>query len=381
MLKSRKQKMNFYFFNLNKNKGGRMSLKKLMNAGFKAILNFEHAIERKKMENQKSKSTFSAILLTLTLMVAALGVSSAAVAAEKKMVKDPTTGKMVSAPEYGGRITFVRKEEPAGPDTVISGVWAQAYVSGVLENLVMSDWATSRDKFDFQFLNVPAHTVGSLAESWSQPDPLTYIVKVRQGFRWHDKAPMNGRELTADDIEYNYHRILGLGSGFTERSEHATSFQGVQVESITATDKYTVEFKLKELNLGALVAILDGNMAWIYPPEVIKEHGDVTDWRNLVGTGPMMLTDWSEGSSVTFEKNPDYWGYDEKYPENRLPYIDQLRALFMPEVATQLAALRTGTLDYMGAIGAAQMRTLDPGREPPADQPRNRDIAVYQSVG
>ena len=37
MVKSRKQKMNFYSFNLNKNKGGRMSLKKLMNACFNSI--------------------------------------------------------------------------------------------------------------------------------------------------------------------------------------------------------------------------------------------------------------------------------------------------------------------------------------------------------
>ena len=56
------------------------------------------------MDHQKSKATFSAILLTLTLMVAALGVSPA-IAAEKKMVKDPTTGKMVTAPEYGGTLT------------------------------------------------------------------------------------------------------------------------------------------------------------------------------------------------------------------------------------------------------------------------------------
>ena len=80
-------------------------------AGFKSILNFEHAIERKKMDTQKSKSTFSATLLTLTLMVAALGVSSAAVAAEKKMVKDPTTGKMVSAPEWCGTLTLVTKHD------------------------------------------------------------------------------------------------------------------------------------------------------------------------------------------------------------------------------------------------------------------------------
>ena len=31
----------------------------------------------------------------------------------------------------------------------------------------------------------------------------------------------------------------------------------------------------------------------------------VSDWRNLVGTGPMMLTDWTNGSSITWDKNPD----------------------------------------------------------------------------
>ena len=109
----------------------------------------------------------------------------------------------------------------------------------------------------------------------------------------------------------------------------------------------------------ALGAIMSEGITLIYPPEVIKEHGGVTDWRNLVGTGPMMLTDWTAGSSITWTKNPDYRGYDEKYPENRLPYIDQLRALIMPEVATQLAALRTGTVDYMGRLGAAQIRNVD----------------------
>ena len=314
------------------------------------------------------------LVLTATGLWAAGAEEEPAATADKKYVTDPSTGKAVVAPQYGGTITYVRKEEPAGPDTVLSGVWAQAYIAGVTEKLGMSDWATPRDKYDFQFHNVPANTRGQLAESWSQPDPLTYIVKVRQGVHWHNKAPMNGRELTADDVVYNFNRVLGLGNGFTERSAHANSFQGVEVESITATDESTVEFKLKELNLGALAAILDGAMAWMYPPDVIQEHGDVTDWKNLVGTGPMMLTDWTEGSSVTWEKNPDYWGTDEKYPENRLPYIDQLRALFMPEVATYLAALRTGRLDYMGAIGAAQMRTLD---QVESLQKTNPELVIY----
>ena len=276
----------------------------------------------------------------------------------QKYVTDPSTGKAVVAPQYGGTITYAQGAEYAGPDTVVSGIWAQAYVAGVTEKLAMSDWATPRDEFDFVSHNVPNNTIGQLAESWSQPDPLTYIVKVRPGVHWHDKPPMNGRVLTADDIVINYHRITGTGSGFTEPSDFALSLN-LPFDSITATDDSTVVFKLKEPNLGGLAAILDGNIAWIYPPEVIKEHGDVTDWRNLVGTGPMMLTDWVEGSSVTWDKNPDYWGYDEKYPENRLPYSDRLRVLFVNEVATRLAALRTGKIDYIGPIGGSQLMTLD----------------------
>ena len=279
--------------------------------------------------------------------------------AGKKYVTDPTTGKVVVAPQYGGTITFAQKEEPAGPDTVISGVWAHTYVAGVSEKLAMADWATPRDKHDFFYLNPPTNTIGVLAESWSQPDPLTYVIKVRQGVHWHDKPPMNGRELTADDIVYNYHRFTGTGSGFAEPSVNAFQFKGVQLESITATDDSTVFFKLREPNLGALTAILDGTAYWTYPPEVIKEYGDAHDWRNLVGTGPMMLTDWTEGSSITWDKNPDYWGFDEKYPQNRLPYIDQLRGLIMPEVATQLAALRTGRVDYLGRIGSTEIKSLD----------------------
>ena len=62
------------------------------------------SIVRGIMETTKIISKMQSILLTLTLMVAALGVGSAAVAAE--MVKDPSTGEMVEAPRYGGTLTY-----------------------------------------------------------------------------------------------------------------------------------------------------------------------------------------------------------------------------------------------------------------------------------
>src|ERR1700693_5980763 len=41
---------------------------------------------------------------------------------------------------------------------------------------------------------------GDLAESWTQPNETTYIFKLRKNVRWHAKPPVNGRELTADDV-------------------------------------------------------------------------------------------------------------------------------------------------------------------------------------
>ena len=79
----------------------------------------------------------------------------------------------------------------------------------------------------------------------------------------------------------------------------------------------------------------------------------------MVGTGPWMLTDYVEGASKTFIKNPDYWGFDEKYPENRLPYADEMRAPLMSEEATRISALRTGKLDIVGNVGVVSVASVD----------------------
>ena len=148
--------------------------------------------------------------LTATGLWAAAAEEQPAAAAEKEMVLDPTTGKMVTAPEYGGTITYVKKESPSHTDKHLSGGVVAA--SLVVEKLGIGDWATPRDEYNFPTMAAPKYTRGPLAESWEMPDDETVLVKVRQGVHWHDKAPMNGRELTTDDVVYNFHRTLGLCS-------------------------------------------------------------------------------------------------------------------------------------------------------------------------
>ena len=285
----------------------------------------------------------------------------------KNYVTDPVFGTVVSAPEYGGTLTVARccdpnlrvDPHPGGPSLSIT--------SGVLEKLALVDWTIDRDTYPFVGgYNAPAYALtGALAESWEiSADGLTYTFPIRQGVHWHDKPPVNGRELTAYDVEHSYHRMLGnklTGTEFSEAepSPGGGSLVALPFESVEATDKWTVVMKLKEPILAGLDYILDWYNMAIQPPEVVEQYGDDWDWQNMVGTGPYMITDLVPGSSITYNKNPEYWGFDEKYPENRLPYIDEYRQLAMPDNATKLAALRSAKIDFAGPPGGGQLSSVD----------------------
>ena len=311
------------------------------------------------------RMTFAvALVLVVTatgLWASPAGEEEPAAAIEKEMVMDPTTGKMVSAPEYGGTITALFNP---GSETEHADMWHFRSVIGltqiVLERMGGGNWGLPRDEFAFAgaIPNVPQYT-GKLAESWEQPDATTIVLHIRRGVKWHDKEPMNGRELVADDVVFNFSRNLGLGEFAADGPSPGISVLGsLPIESITATDRYTVVFELKQPMLAALYHIIGDIFGNQYPPEVIRQDGDAKDWTKLVGTGPFMWTDWVQGTSLTYTKNPDYWGNDEKFPENRLPYVDALKLLIMPDESTRLAALRSGQLDVLGGPTAF---ALSPG--------------------
>ena len=279
----------------------------------------------------------------------------------KNYVTDPVTGKVYSAPEWGGTMTIGIRVPKDSVDPAVGGA---ANVIGMIvnEKLGQLNWALDRDDYSFTggYMTPVYALVGALAESWETPDDTTMIFNIRQGVQWHDKAPMNGRELTAEDVEYNFHRALGLGK-FADLGPWPSvgEFGAVAWESIEATDDSTVVMKLNEPSLRALRNVLDWHSGIMLPPEVIEEHGDISDWRNLVGTGPYEFTDWVKDSSREFTKNPNYWGFDPKYPENRLPYLDKIQLLLIPEESTRQAGMRSGKLDYIGHPGATQVVVVD----------------------
>src|SRR5262249_23990786 len=78
-----------------------------------------------------------------------------------------------------------------------------------------------------------------LAVRWESPNDTTYIFHLRQGVKWHNKPPVNGRELVADDVKFTFDRFLTVEGN--PAGELLESVEGVEV-----VDRYTVKFLLKE---------------------------------------------------------------------------------------------------------------------------------------
>jgi peptide/nickel transport system substrate-binding protein len=170
-----------------------------------------------------------------------------------------------------------------------------------------------------------------LAESWSQPSDTTYVFRLKRGVRWHGKPPVNGRELTADDVKYTYERFLATkGNGNKPVLE--------MVDRIEALDRYTVKFTLSEPFTPFLDA-LAATSTWIIAREAVEKFGDLKKPEAVIGTGPWMLERHEPNAKVVFVRNPTYFILG-------LPYVDGVEATIDVDPASRFSAWLSGKYDF-----------------------------------
>ena len=233
--------------------------------------------------------------------------------------------------------------------------------SANMERLHADDWTVDPAVFNYSITWRPSDYVkGQLAATWEFTDPNTYVLHLRKGVMWQNIAPANGREFVADDAIFHYNRMYGLGGGFAKGSPFYSATQYADLVSLTAPDKYTVVFKWKTPNPEVITETLQAASGeqLIENPEAVKLWGDMNTWQHTIGTGPFMFKDFVPGSSATLVKNPNYWGYDERYPQNKLPYVDSIKYLIIPDAATTLAAIRTGKVDMLNDLSIQQAASV-----------------------
>ena len=183
---------------------------------------------------------------------------------------------------------------------------------------------------------------GDLAESWTQPNDTTYVFKLRKGVRWHPKPPVNGRELTAEDVKYTYERFLTV-KGNPNRPVLE------QVDRVEVIDPLTVRFVLKEPFAWFLDA-LASTSTWIIAKEAVEKFGDLKKPEAVVGTGPWMLERYEPGTRITYVRNPNYF-------VPGLPYVDGIEVSIDTDPSAAFASFITGRYDFGPEYGQVVRRS------------------------
>ncbi len=257
--------------------------------------------------------------------------------------------EVTEEPSYGGTLRVVLSSEVQQLDQAGGRSHSGMYYNDMtFDPLTKVDWTkgpagTGESSMIALSLIIPKFQKGALAESWEFPDAETIIIHVRQGVRFHDKPPVNGRELVAEDVIFTLNRLYFD----VPKSYLVVSFtDDRKPQSMTALDKYTIEMKIVP---GMAGEVMRGGFDFtrIEPHEIFDTYENMEDWRRLIGTGPFMIEDHVASSQTSFVRNPDYWETDPFRPANQLPYLDGVKFLVIPDASTRQAALRTGKIDRL----------------------------------
>ena len=137
--------------------------------------------------------------------------------------------------------------------------------------------------------------VPDLAEKWEHKSPTVIVFALRKGVRFHNKPPVNGREVTAEDAKYSIERFMAK-SAFRARFD--------VVQSVEVADRHTLRVTLKEPFAPFLNHLAASTYVAILPREVEEKFKDFNRPEAMIGTGPFVLKSYQKGVNITFERNP-----------------------------------------------------------------------------
>lgn len=257
-----------------------------------------------------------------------------------------SAGPGVRPGRYGGELVL---STPADPKTFNPLLADEESTTAVLFPLVY----TTLVRWDpLTFTDVP-----ELARSWDvAPDGLSYTFHLRRGLRWSD-----GHPFTADDVAFNLQVIFdpalpsSLRDAFKDSRGRLPRWEKI--------DDATVRFTLDEVNVLFLSAL---GSVYLAPRHRLEQawrdgrftaaYGLATPQEELAGLGPFRVKAFRPAQRLVLERNPHYWKVDAA--GQRLPYLDRVLWLVLPDASTALLRFERGELDLLDEVPAEQYDLL-----------------------
>ena len=173
--------------------------------------------------------------------------------------------------------------------------------------------------------------VPALAESWSRPDPVTYVYNLRRGVKFWD-----GRAVTTADVVFSMSQHMQKKVA----SELLSYYASVKSIKATGPSRVTIKLKAPDPFFQYVPAFQAGYIIQkTFAQKAGKKIG--TPGVLTMGTGPYKFTKFVSDEGVTLDRNDAYWG--------KKGAIKSVELKFITEDATRLLAMRSGEID--GAFG------------------------------
>ena len=192
---------------------------------------------------------------------------------------------------------------------------------GILVNINMYDSLLHRNtKLEFE---------PSIATSWKALTDTQWEFKIRKGVKFH-----NGETLTPADVKYSFDRVIDQ----TKKSPQYGNVRAIkEVKVIDADTVHLITDKPFPLLLERLVFFP------IVPKKHIEAVGDQAfGTTSPVGTGPWKFVEWKRDQLIRLEAFDQHW--------RGKPAFKTLIFRAVPEIATQVAEIKTGGVDLIREV-------------------------------
>jgi ABC-type transport system substrate-binding protein len=240
------------------------------------------------------------------------------------------------------RIGMTASDIPLTTGQTDQGGEGQRFMGYTVYNALVEWDLTKADK--------PSGLVPSLSTSWQvdASDKTKWIFKLRDGVKFHD-----GSAFTAEAVVWNLDKLLKQDAPQFDKRQSAQGKSRIPaVASYKAIDPLTVEITTKSPD-----ATLPYQLSWILISSPANWEAQGKNWDNVAqkpsGTGPWkMESGFVPRERAELTPNKDYWD------KARVPKLDKLVLIPLPEPNTRVAALRSGQVDWVEAPAPDSVKSL-----------------------
>jgi len=257
---------------------------------------------------------------------------------------------VLAAPRTAAAETVLRIGMTAADIPRTLGQPDQGYEGNRFTGLTMYD---ALAMWDLSSADKASVVIPGLATEWKvdDADHTKWTFKLRPGVKFHD-----GSDFNADAVVWNVEKVLKKDALQYDASQVGiTASRMPTLVSARKIDDFTVEMTTKEPD--SFLPINLTNLFMASPTKWRKLFDAATGadekaksaaaWEAFAhdasGTGPWKMSSFTPRERLELVKNENYWN------KARIPHIDKMVLLPMPEANARTAALLAGQIDWVEA--------------------------------